>query len=75
VSDQPPGLFTDYINDVLTSHIATDKDNPGDFIIRQSADELIYVDVEDNKLYLITVKKGHFVVGGKGESGAKEPES
>lgn len=49
--------MTDFISDMLASQIAQSKDC-SDFIVRQNDDELIYVDVEGNTLWLITVHEG-----------------
>ena len=48
--------FADYVADALTSHIAETPDL-SDFIVRQGDDELVWVDVENQTFFLITVKE------------------
>lgn len=58
-ADYAPDDFQDYIQDVLISHIAA-KGQP-DFILKQG-DDLVYVDVENLKLYLMRISEAEVTV-------------
>lgn len=49
--------FADYIADILTSYIIAEQQDPPDFIVRQGDDEIVWVDLENQAFFLITVKK------------------